>query len=156
MSDRMSLVVLLVAALSSSACSSLEVILPETEFEVIEDVVFEESLGIDLEQMTRLESGVYIQDVEVGTGDELGPSITAEIVFSGWLRTGVLFDQDQFTFTMGQQEVVPGLELGMMGMKVGGVRLIIVPPALGYGSALFGGIPAGSILVIEVELLAVQ
>lgn len=145
-----------VAAVAMSACGSVEVIVSQNDFEVIEDVIFEEGLGIDLEQMTRLESGVYIQDVAVGEGTELGAASTAEITFSGWLRTGVLFDQGQFEFTMGQQKVVQGLELGMVGMKVGGVRLIIVPPALGYGSALFGGIPAGSILVIEVELLAVQ
>lgn len=150
-----SLAVVTVVALLSGACSSLEVIVSETEFEVIEDVVFEEGLAIDLELMTRLESGVYIQDVVVGEGSEIGATSTAEATFTGWLRTGLIFDQGQLEFTMGQQEVVLGLEHGMLGMRVGGTRLIIIPPALGYGSAISGSIPPGSILVVEVELLAV-
>ena len=152
---RLSRLATLVAALAVSGCSSLEITVTESESEVIEEVVFADGLGIDLEQMIRLESGVYILDDVVGDGPEIGESSIAAITFIGWLRTGVVFDQNQFSFTMGQREVVPGLEHGVLGMRVGGTRLIIIPPELGYGSAISGGIPPGSILVIQVELIAV-
>lgn len=135
-----------------AACSSVEVTTPNVDFEVIEEVTFAESLQIDLTQMTKLPSGVYIQDRAEGTGEALAAGHRAHLSYSGWLRTGVLFDEGQFDYILGAQQVIPGFELGMIGMKVGGIRLIIVPPELGYGAALGLPIPPGSILVFEVEL----
>lgn len=126
---------------------------PEVEFQVIEEVEFAPSLGIDLASMTKLQSGVYYQDLVVGTGDTLfyGSFVTAD--YTGWLYTGVQFDQGQdLTYVAGNSEVIPGFEQGMLQMLEGGKRKIIVPPALGYGSTSFTGVPAGSILVFEVTL----
>lgn len=139
-------------AILLAACSSVEVTTPEVDFEVIEEVTFDESLQIDLSLMTRLSSGVYILDRVEGTGEGLVSGDRAYLSYNGWLRNGVLFDTGQFDFILGTQQVIPGFELGMIGMKVGGVRLIIVPPELGYGAAIVGPIPPGSILVFEVEL----
>jgi FKBP-type peptidyl-prolyl cis-trans isomerase FkpA len=144
---------------ASGACSSVEVTVPEVTFEVIEDVTFDASLGIDLNVMTRLTSGVYIEDITVGAGAELEAGAVgaeADVSYSGWLRNGTLFDQGEFGFSIGLQQVIPGFELGVVGMKVGGTRLIIIPPELGYGGNLVGSIPPGSILVFEVELVAVR
>jgi len=144
---------------ASGACSSVEVTVPEVTFEVIEDVTFDASLGIDLNLMSRLPSGVYILDVTVGEGAELEAGAVgteADVAYSGWLRNGSLFDQGEFGFSIGLQEVIPGFELGVVGMKVGGTRLIIIPPELGYGGNLVGSIPPGSILVFEVELVAIR
>jgi FKBP-type peptidyl-prolyl cis-trans isomerase FkpA len=148
-----------VILLASGACSSLEVTVPEVEFEVIEEVTFDASLGIDLALMDRLPSGVYIQDIVVGEGVELDAGSVgteADVAYQGWLRTGTLFDQGEFTFSIGLGEVIPGFEQGVAGMKVGGTRLIIIPPELAYGANLVGSIPPGSILVFEVELVAVR
>lgn len=128
----------------------------EVEFEVIEEVTFAASLGIDLSAMDKLPSGVYILDRVVGTGESLAYGNNADLNYRGWLSTGVLFDQGTFSFLMGNSEVIPGFEQGMLGMKVGGTRLMIIPPILAYGERGAPGIPPGSIVVFEVELLNVS
>jgi FKBP-type peptidyl-prolyl cis-trans isomerase len=104
-------------------------------------------------------------DIQVGNGASLGVNQTAEIVYQGWLTNGTLFDQSQtnsrgqivpLSFTLGSNQVITGLEEGVDGMKVGGTRLIIIPPALGYGTAGKGSIPSDSVLVFEVKLLDVN
>jgi FKBP-type peptidyl-prolyl cis-trans isomerase len=139
-----------------AACSSIEVSGPEVVFQVIEETTFDASLEIDLALMTKLPSGIYIQDLVVGEGVEFVSGDIAEVAYQGWLSNGLLFDQGDFSFLSGNQEVIPGFELGVLGMKVGGTRRIIVPPELGYGANFVGAIPPGSILVFEVDLLATQ
>lgn len=104
-------------------------------------------------------------DIEKGTGTELSSGKTAAVVYKGWLTNGTVFDQSRadssgkiqpFTFTLGAHQVIAGWEQAMSGMKVGGSRLLIVPPATGYGSAQTGPIPPNSVLIFEVQLVAVQ
>jgi peptidylprolyl isomerase len=123
------------------------------ELEVIEDVTFDPSLGIDLSVMEKLPSGVYVLDRVVGTGESLAYGNTADLTYRGWLRTGVLFDQGTVSFLMGNSEVIPGFEQGMLNMKVGGTRLMIIPPLLAFGERGAPGIPPGAIVIFEVELL---
>jgi peptidylprolyl isomerase len=121
---------------------------------------FDPALGVVISQMTRLESGVYIQDLLVGSGDEVVQQTdTVWVTYTGFLTDGEEFDSgvnNRFV----TNSIVPGLALGMMGMKVGGRRLIVVPSALGYGeeSVTRPGtvdpiIPRQSTLVFRVELL---
>ena len=128
----------------------------DVEFQVIDEVEFDASLNIDLSQMELLDNGVYRRDIVVGGGEQLVFGISATVQFRGWLTTGFEFDSGQFPFLMGNNEVVRGFEDGLVGMLVGGTRLIIVPPDLGYGALTVGSIPAGSILIFEVELLSVS
>jgi FKBP-type peptidyl-prolyl cis-trans isomerase len=104
-------------------------------------------------------------DVQAGTGAEVTATSKVAVYYKGWLTNGTLFDQSRtgsdgnlqpFTFTMGQHQVIPGWEEGIAGMKVGGTRLLIVPPSVGYGAAGQGPIPGDSLLVFEVQLVAVQ
>jgi len=104
-------------------------------------------------------------DIQVGQGAELKDTMKAAVYYKGWLTNGQLFDASRtgsdgklqpFIFTLGAHAVIPGWEQGLAGMKVGGTRLIIVPPAVGYGSAGQGPIPANATLVFEVQLLEVQ
>ncbi len=127
-------------------------------FDVIEQVQFDSSLDIDLSQMQMLASGVYIRDLVDGTGATIADGNTAMVQFTGWLSTGLQFGSGQFSYVVGAMppEAIPGFEEGMQGQQVGGTRLIIIPPALGYGATELPDVPPGSILVFEVELLSLS
>ncbi len=104
-------------------------------------------------------------EMVVGQGVELTAGKKAAVYYKGWLTNGSLFDASRtgsdgklqaFTFTLGAHQVISGWEQGIAGMKVGGKRLIIIPPSVGYGTAGQGPIPANAVLVFEVQLVAVQ
>lgn len=109
-------------------------------------------------------SASYI-DLQKGTGDTAGEGKTAVVVYRGWLTNGTLFDESRtgsdgklqaFSFVIGQHQVISGWEQAVNGMKVGGVRLLIVPPAAGYGATGQGPIPGNSVLIFQVQLVQVQ
>lgn len=101
------------------------------------------------------------RDLVVGTGTAAVATSTVKIQYVGALyTTGKVFDA---TWTRGAQpatfglnQVVPGFAQGIVGMKIGGRREIVIPPALGYGSQTNGPIPGNSTLVFIVDLLGVQ
>ncbi|HVV25746.1 MAG TPA: FKBP-type peptidyl-prolyl cis-trans isomerase [Candidatus Saccharimonadales bacterium] len=102
-------------------------------------------------------------DIQPGSGSALAAGQKASIYYKVWLTNGALVDQSPvsssgqpqpFTFTLGAHQVIVGLEQGVAGMKVGGKRLVIVPPAVGYGSQGQGTIPGNAVLVFEVQLLS--
>ncbi|MDB5170558.1 MAG: FKBP-type peptidyl-prolyl cis-trans isomerase [Candidatus Saccharibacteria bacterium] len=110
------------------------------------------------------QSGLF-GDIQVGNGAELTAGKKAAVYYKGWLTNGQLFDQSRagsdgkiqpFVFTLGEHQVIVGWEQALSGMKVGGTRLVIVPPAVGYGASGQGSIPGNSVLVFQVELAAVQ
>ena len=110
-------------------------------------------------------TGALFGDMQVGNGDELTANKKAAVLYKGWLTNGQMFDQSKpgsdgklqpFVFTLGAHQVIPGWEQGLAGMKVGGSRLVIVPPSVGYGDQAQSTIPPNSVLVFEVQLLAVQ
>jgi peptidylprolyl isomerase len=109
----------------------------------------------------KLPSGVTIVDLKVGAGVEAEKGRMIRIHFTGWVtKTQVMFDyRDAKTgalaFRLGEGTVVKGLERGIPGMRVGGRRRVIVPPALGYGSHPTKLVPANSELTYDVELVAV-
>ena len=144
----------LVIALGSVAAAACD----GTTFQVIEDIEFAPSLGIDLDSMTRLESGVYIQDDSIGAGNTIFPNSDVRMGYVGYINDGSSFgasDPDGFAFGMGTNSVIPGFEIGIIGMNEGGTRKIIIPPELGYGDEDQTGIPAGSILISDVTALEV-
>jgi len=154
---RVALGVLFVAP--SAACiGSTE---PEPyEPQVIEEITFAASLEIDLAQMTETEVGVYVQDLVVGDGDEVQVGTIYSADYAGWLNNGFQFDTgtlDESTLgnppTIGTNQLIPGLEFGMLGMQPGGTRLIIIPPELAYGQPGFGLIPGGAVLVFLIEMI---
>lgn len=109
-------------------------------------------------------SGLFA-DLQKGTGKELTQGKKAVVVYKGWLTNGTLFDESRtgadgktqaFSFTLGSNEVIPGWEQGMNNMKAGGIRLLIVPPAVGYGKAGQGPVPPNAVLVFAVQLVSVE
>ena len=121
----------------------------------IEDTEFAASLGINLAAMTRTSSGLYYQDIETGEGEPATSGDAVEVAYTGWLSDGTQFDSGSLTFTLGAGRVVAGFDEGVRGMRVGGVRRIVIPPALGYGNQARGAIPPDSILVFRIEVLSI-
>ncbi len=100
------------------------------------------------------------QDIAVGTGVEAKSGDKVKVNYLGKLIDGTKFDSSYdrgtpFEFTLGVAEVIKGWDYGVAGMKVGGKRLLIIPPVFGYGDQKAGSIPPNSILVFEVELLEI-
>jgi len=106
-------------------------------------------------------SGLVIEDLSVGDGDEARAGQTVTVHYTGWLTDGSKFDSSKdrdepFEFPLGARRVIAGWDEGVQGMKIGGVRKLTIPPELGYGRRGAGGvIPPDATLVFEVELLAV-
>lgn len=105
-------------------------------------------------------------DVRVGTGTEATVGRRISVNYTGWLYDpsrpegkGQQFDSSAgrgpFSFVLGTT-VITGWNQGIPGMRVGGLRRLVIPPELGYGSQAQQGIPANSTLVFDVELLDVQ
>ena len=105
---------------------------------------------------------LQITDVVVGDGDEAVLHAQVKVHYTGWLLDGTKFDSskdrgDAFYFNLGMGEVIPGWDQGVLGMKVGGKRELIIPPELAYGKrGAPGVIPPNSTLKFEVELLGVK
>jgi FKBP-type peptidyl-prolyl cis-trans isomerase len=111
------------------------------------------------------DKAALLGDAQAGTGATLEAGKKAVVYYRGWLTNGSLFDQSRadasghmqsFSFTVGAHQVIAGWEQGLVGMKVGGVRLLIVPPSVGYGGSGQGSIPPNSVLVFQVQLVDVQ
>ena len=111
-------------------------------------------------------SGLQYEDIQVGTGAEATAGQHVTVHYTGWLQNadgsaGKKFDSskdrnDPFQFPLGAGNVIQGWDQGVQGMKVGGVRKLIIPASLGYGARGAGGvIPPNATLIFEVELLGV-
>lgn len=123
----------------------------------IEETTFAASLGVDLAASTKLESGLYLRDKTVGTGAEAKNGDALTMRYTGWLVDGTQFDSNQasgFKFTLGRGDVIAGWDQGCVGLKPGGTRQLIIPPALGYGESGVGPIPGNAILVFDVTLVS--
>ena len=123
--------------------------------QAIEEVEFAPSLGIDLAAMTRTPSGLYYEDIALGSGDPAAAGNEVEVAYTGWLTDGTSFDSGAFSFVLGAGQVVRGFDEGVTGMRVGGVRRIIIPPELGYGSQGRGAVPPDAIMIFRIELLSI-
>ncbi|HUQ88718.1 MAG TPA: FKBP-type peptidyl-prolyl cis-trans isomerase [Vicinamibacterales bacterium] len=112
---------------------------------------------------------LQMTDTKVGTGAEARPGRVVRVHYTGWLydasrpdKRGQKFDSskdrnDPFEFPLGGGQVIPGWDKGFAGMKVGGTRVLTIPPDMGYGARGAGGvIPGNATLVFEVELLEVK
>jgi peptidylprolyl isomerase len=113
--------------------------------------------GVEEGRVERL----VIDDVVIGTGPAVEAGDTVTVHYIGTLTDGTQFDNSytrgtQFTVTVGAGRVIEGWERGLIGMQVGGQRVLVIPPELGYGSAVGGPIPPNSTLVFAIELLSIE
>ncbi|MBF0246795.1 MAG: FKBP-type peptidyl-prolyl cis-trans isomerase [Alphaproteobacteria bacterium] len=104
--------------------------------------------------------GVQITDVVTGTGQAVKTGDRVKVNYTGWTMDGNQFDSSvgrkPFVFPVGRGQVIPGWEVGVEGMRVGGKRELIIPSDMAYGAAgVPGVIPPNSTLKFEVELLEI-
>jgi FKBP-type peptidyl-prolyl cis-trans isomerase FkpA len=106
-------------------------------------------------------------DLRVGTGAEAVSLTTLTVNYTGWLYDatkpdlkGLQFDTSlgkvPFVFQLGVKQVIQGWDQGIVGMKVGGIRRLVIPSSLAYGSVRNNSIPPFATLVFEIELLGTQ
>ncbi len=121
---------------------------------------FASSLNIDISSFARTESGVYYKDIRVGTGDVAEAADQVTITYAGYLaKDGKLFDSESTPTKESLARFIQGFRDGIIGMRAGGVRRLVIPSALAYG---WQGapdapvpIPRNATLVFDVELFAV-
>ncbi len=117
--------------------------------------------------MVKTDSGLQYQDLVIGKGAEAVAGRGVKVHYTGWLQNpdgsaGQKFDSskdrgDPFVFPLGGGRVIRGWDEGVAGMRVGGMRKLTIPAALGYGARGAGGlIPPNATLIFDVELLGVQ
>ena len=109
----------------------------------------------------RFPSGLKIAVVESGEGASAAVGKRLRVSYTGWLQNGEKFDSSwekgkPFEFVLGQGQVIKGWEEGLMGMRPGEKRQLVVPAKLAYGDQRVGTIPPNSTLVFHVELHAVD
>ncbi len=113
-------------------------------------------------EQQRTASGLGYVDITPGTGQSPKAGDKVTVHYTGYLTSGKKFDSSvdrgqPFTFTIGVGQVIKGWDEGVMTMKVGGKRKLIIPSNLGYGSRGSGGvIPPDATLVFDVELLGIN
>lgn len=150
---------LVAAAVATTACGSDAVTdtgppsTPATE-------TYAAALGVNIAAMTKKSDALYIQDFTIGTGAEAVSGRLLGVTYTGWLANGMKFDSNvggsAFQFTLGSGQVIAGWDQGLVGMKVGGKRKIVIGSSLGYGSRGSGPIGPNATLVFDVELKTLQ
>ncbi len=104
---------------------------------------------------------LVVEDITEGTGAPVKNGDTITVHYTGTLQNGTRFDDstlrgEPFTFTVGEGKVITGWDKGVVGMKVGGERVLAIPPSMGYGDRALGPIPPNSVLLFSIKLLEIQ
>jgi FKBP-type peptidyl-prolyl cis-trans isomerase len=104
---------------------------------------------------------LIVDDVAIGSGAEVEKGDTVTVHYIGTTQSGVKFDSSYdrgqpFSFTVGEGKVIPGWEQGLVGMKEGGYRVLVIPSDMAYGNRQVGAIAPNTTLVFGVELLSIE
>lgn len=113
-------------------------------------------------KVVMLDQGLQYIDIKTCRGPAVKAGDKVTVQYTGWLVNGTKFDSSAdhpgqpFSFTVGQGQVIPGWDKGLIGMKVGGERRLIIPPALGYGAQGAGStIPPNATLIFDVTIVSI-
>jgi len=151
------LLALSVFALVPLAACDNSIVAPVT----VEATAFAAGLNVNLAASVKTSNGLYYRDITVGTGTAAIATNAVSVYYIGWLANGNVFDQTSsptaaFKFTLGAGKVIQGWDQGIVGMKVGGRRQLIIPPSLAYGATGSGtAIPPNAVLVFQVDLVSI-
>ena len=149
--EKFIVLLLLLAAVSIPACSQKEA----------KTVADKSSEAQTVSGAVTTPSGLSYTDIVKGTGPAPTSGKNVTVHYTGTLENGTKFDSSvdrgqPFVFRIGAGEVIPGWDEGVISMKVGGKRRLVIPANLGYGAAGAGGvIPPNATLIFDVELLGV-
>lgn len=147
--------ILLLVAGTLALCSCLDVAQPVDSPTDPSTETFDPSLGVNIAQMTKTALGDYYKDITVGAGAQLSAPTVVFMTYNGFLKNAAIFGEETDAQVDLTVNVPLGLRDGMLGMRVGGERLIVIPSELGYGPNSVGGIPPNSTLVFDVRLDAI-
>ena len=109
---------------------------------------------LDSKGWVKTDSGLKVWDVKEGDGDAVTNGATVQAKYAGWLTNGMRFDggEDRAAVSLPLTAVIKGWQEGMIGMKPGGIRRLVIPPELGYGKNGAGGqVPPNATLVFVIE-----
>lgn len=124
----------------------------------VESTTFADDLNVVLPAMTRLPTGIYHRDIEVGSGPVAMPGREVLVTYIAYLPDGTEVDRTvpggrPLAFKVGDDGVViRGWDLGVRGMRVGGMRQLVVPSRFAYGNRQVGRVPANSVMVFLMRL----
>lgn len=145
-------------AIPLAGCGSRADVTAPAAATTVETTTFAPSLGIDLGAAgwTRTAEGLYLRTLAspAEPAATAAPGQDVVVRYTGWLADGTEFQSSTVDFTLGRREVIAGWDQGIVGMRVGERRRLLIPPALGYGAQGRGAIPPNAVLVFDVELLA--
>jgi hypothetical protein len=102
--------------------------------------------------------GLQIYLIQPGEGDVAESGMRVFVQYTGWFEDGTKFDSSldtgpPFPFVLGRKNVIDGWEEGVLGMRVGEKRRLVIPPDLAYGEEGFGAIPPNATLTFDIELV---
>jgi FKBP-type peptidyl-prolyl cis-trans isomerase FkpA len=126
------------------------------------ELTFDPSIAVDLDVMEKRPSGLYVQDLFEGAGLAVRRGSSVTVHYTGWLHDGTRFDSshdrnEPFPIIMGETGVIAGWAEGLVGMREGGRRKLVIPPHLAYGPAGRPPvIPPQATLVFTIEVLDVD
>ena len=146
------------AVLPLAGCGGSDVTAPTQIAATVETTTFAPALGIDLNAAgwTRTATDLYVRTLR-SASDTIATVTNGRRVsvrYTGWLANGTRFDAGTIPFVLGAGQVIAGWDQGIVGMRVGEQRRLLIPPALGYGAGGSGPIPGNAVLVFDVELLS--
>ena len=148
------LALLLAVTLPLAACSDDPVSPPALA--TVETTLFGPSLGIDLNAAgwTKTATGLHYRTLTAAapTAPVVANGQRVTVRYTGWLSGGAQFESSTYTFVLGSGAVIPGWDQGIVGMRVGEKRRLLIPPALAYGPNDYFTIPGNSVLVFDVEV----
>ena len=106
-------------------------------------------------------SNMVIDDIKLGSGDEVKSGDTVAVHYVGTLQSGQEFDNSRkrgepLEFVVGTGMVIEGWDKGLVGMRVGGQRTLVIPPEMGYGERGIGPIPGNATLFFAIELVDIK
>ena len=122
---------------------------------------FAPELNVDPSAMRATNRGTLVRDAVVGQGATVGTGTVVALRYMGWLPDGTPVDstaesERPLTFVVGQHAVIAGWEDGVVGMRVGGQRQLVVPPKRAYGGKGTGPIPPNATLVFTITLVGAR